>query len=294
VRRRLDLELVRRGLATSRSEAQELVASGRVTVAGAPGTKPARLVDPAESVVVAGEGPRFVSRGGLKLEAALEQSGLDVGGALVLDAGASTGGFTDCLLHRGARRVVAIDVGRGQLHDRLRSDPRVDSRERTNVRHLDVAALAAPSEDGLVDGVVADLSFISLRTVLPALRRVLRDDGWMVLLVKPQFEAGRAIVGRGRGIVRDPAAWSAVLEQVAGSAVEAGTSIMDVVVAPIRGADGNVEFLLVLRATPGPGPFGEDERLAIDRAVRDAALREQHPVGGEDVTVDDLTGGAAS
>jgi 23S rRNA (cytidine1920-2'-O)/16S rRNA (cytidine1409-2'-O)-methyltransferase len=189
---------------------------------------------------------------------------------------------------------VAIDVGRGQLHDRLRSDPRVDSRERTNVRHLDVAALAAPSEDGLVDGVVADLSFISLRTVLPALRRVLRDDGWMVLLVKPQFEAGRAIVGRGRGIVRDPAAWSAVLEQVAGSAVEAGTSIMDVVVAPIRGADGNVEFLLVLRATPGPGPFGEDERLAIDRAVRDAALREQHPVGGEDVTVDDLTGGAAS
>ncbi len=294
MRRRLDLELVRRGLATSRSEAQELVASGRVTVAGAPGTKPARLVDPAESVVVAGEGPRFVSRGGLKLEAALEQSGLDVGGALVLDARASTGGFTDCLLQRGARRVVAIDVGRGQLHDRLRSDPRVDSRERTNVRHLDVAALAAPSEDGLVDGVVADLSFISLRTVLPALRRVLRDDGWMVLLVKPQFEAGRAIVGRGRGIVRDPAAWSAVLEQVAGSAVEAGTSIMDVVVAPIRGADGNVEFLLVLRATPGPGPFGEDERLAIDRAVRDAALREQHPVGGEDVTVDDLTGGAAS
>ena len=294
MRRRLDLELVRRGLATSRSEAQELVASGRVTVAGAPGTKPARLVDPAESVVVAGEGPRFVSRGGLKLEAALEQSGLDVGGALVLDAGASTGGFTDCLLQRGARRVVAIDVGRGQLHDRLRSDPRVDSRERTNVRHLDVAALAAPSEDGLVDGVVADLSFISLRTVMPALRRVLRDDGWMVLLVKPQFEAGRAIVGRGRGIVRDPAAWSAVLEQVAGSAVEAGTSIMDVVVAPIRGADGNVEFLLVLRATPGPGPFGEDERLAIDRAVRDAALREQHPVGGEDVTVDDLTGGAAS
>ena len=113
----------------------------------------------------------------------------------------------------------------------------------------------------------------------------------MVLLVKPQFEAGRAIVGRGRGIVRDPAAWSEVLEQVAGSAVAAGTSIMDVVVAPIRGADGNVEFLLVLRGTEAPGHLGEVERIAIDRAVRDAALRERLPAGGEDVTVDDRTGG---
>lgn len=294
MRRRLDLELVRRGLARSRSEAQELVASGRVTVAGAPGTKPARLVDPSESVAVAGEGPRFVSRGGLKLEAALEQSGLDVRGALVLDAGASTGGFTDCLLQRGARGVLAVDVGRGQLHERLRSDPRVDNRERTNVRHLDLATLGAPSEDGLVDGVVADLSFISLRTVLPALRGVLRDGGWMVVLVKPQFEAGRAVVGRGRGIVRDPAAWSAVLEQVAESAVEAGTSIMDVVVAPIRGADGNVEFLLVLRATPGPGRFGVDERAAIDRAVRDAAVREERPLAGGDAAAEGLTGGGVS
>ena len=263
--------MVRRGLAGSRTEARALVAAGRVTVAGAPATKPAHMVDPAQPVVVTGEGPRFVSRGGLKLEAALERSGLDVTGALVLDAGASTGGFTDCLLQRGARRVLAVDVGRGQLHDRLRVDPRVDSRERTNVRDLDVAALGAPSEDGLVDGVVADLSFISLRTVLPALRSVVRDDGWMVLLVKPQFEAGRAVVSRGRGVVRDPATWSEVLQRVAESAVASGTTIMDVVDAPIRGADGNAEFLLVLRATTAPGEVGAPERLALDRAVRLAA-----------------------
>ncbi len=239
VRRRLDTELVRRGLVVSREQAQAEIESGRVLVRGAVADKAARMVAPDEPVAVVGPPPRFVSRGGEKLDAALTRFELDVTGWRVLDAGASTGGFTDCLLQRGAAQVLAVDVGHGQLSDRLRRHPQVVVRERSNVR-----ALVVDDIGGWVDAVVADLSFISLRTVLPALVGVTRPGGTLVILVKPQFEAGRAEVSRGRGVVRDPAVWSRVLDEV-GTAVRAtGATIMGCMPSPITGADGNVEFLL--------------------------------------------------
>jgi 23S rRNA (cytidine1920-2'-O)/16S rRNA (cytidine1409-2'-O)-methyltransferase len=210
-----------------------------VTVGGAPATKPARLVSPAEPIALVGPGPRFVSRGGEKLDAALEHFGIDVEGRRALDAGASTGGFTDCLLQRGAREVVAVDVGYGQLHERLRADRRVVVQERTNVRALDAAAIGGP-----VDIVVADLSFISLRTVAAALLACAAPGADLVLLVKPQFEAGREEAARGKGVIRDPEVHARVLGEV-GSALEGlGAAIMGSVQSPITGADGNVELLL--------------------------------------------------
>ncbi|MDQ1395469.1 MAG: rRNA (cytidine1920-2-O)/16S rRNA (cytidine1409-2-O)-methyltransferase, partial [Acidimicrobiaceae bacterium] len=211
MRRRLDAELVRRGLAPSREQAQAAIAAGSVTVGGAPATKASRMVEAAEPVHVLGPPARFVSRGGEKLDAALERFAIDVAGLRALDAGASTGGFTDCLLQRGAAAVTAVDVGHGQLHERLRADPRVRVIERTNIR-----TYAAEEPFPLV---VADLSFISLRTVAPALLDANAAPGAdVVVLVKPQFEAGRAEVSRGRGVVRDPAVWAAALEGV-GSAL---------------------------------------------------------------------------
>ncbi len=248
MRRRLDAELVRRGLAASRAEAQAAVASGRVTVAGAPALKAARLVDPAEPVAVGGDRPRFVGRGGDKLAAALDHFGLDPGGRRVLDAGASTGGFSDCLLQRGAAQVVAVDVGRGQLHERLRADPRVELHERTNVRFLTPSAIGGP-----VDAAVADLSFISLHTVLGPLLGAVRPGGWAVLLVKPQFEAGRAEVSRGRGVVRDPAVHARVRREVADDLQARGATIMGWMDSPLRGADGNLElFVAVITPTTVP------------------------------------------
>lgn len=245
-RRRLDAELVRRGLAATRSEAQAAVAAGRVTVAGAPADKPARLVAPGEPVLVLGDGPRFVSRGGDKLDAALTEFGLDPTGLRVLDAGASTGGFTDCLLQRGAAEVVAVDVGHGQLHPRVRADARVHVFERMNVRHLDAAVIG-----GAVDAAVADLSFISLRPVLRPLLDTVRPGGWVVLLVKPQFEAGRAEVSRGRGVIRDPHVHDRVRHEVDDSLRAHGSIIMGWMESPRRGADGNVEYLVAARV-PSP------------------------------------------
>jgi 23S rRNA (cytidine1920-2'-O)/16S rRNA (cytidine1409-2'-O)-methyltransferase len=219
-------------------------------VGGAPATKPSRLVAPDEALFVAGPAPQFVGRGGEKLAAAVERFGLDLTGRTVLDAGASTGGFTDCALQAGAARVIAVDVGRGQLHQRLRADERVDVRERTNVRHLTLADIGAP-----VDAVVADLSFISLRTVAPALLGLARPGAELVWLVKPQFEAGRSEVTRGRGVISDPAVWARVLEEVLGTLDHLGTANMGVMTSPIRGADGNVEFLLHALA-PGSGRSG--------------------------------------
>lgn len=214
-----------------------------MTVGGAPADKAARLVAPDEPVAVLGPPPRFVGRGGDKLEAALAGFAIDVTGAVVLDAGASTGGFTDALLQRGASRVIALDVGHGQLDARLRTDPRVDVRERTNVRHLE-----GPEDlGGPVDLVTADLSFISLRTVLPALVSVARPGADLVLLVKPQFEAGRQEVSRGKGVITEPAVWHRVLDEVHGALASHGAVIMGAMVSPITGADGNVEFLLWAR-----------------------------------------------
>ena len=238
MRRRLDTELVRRGLAPSRERARSDIEAGRVRVSGSVATKPARMVDAAEPVEVVGPPPRFVGRGGEKLDAAIEAFGVDVAGRRCLDAGASTGGFTDCLLQRGAARVVAVDVGYGQLHERLRSDPRVDNRERTNIRHVSPEELGSP-----FDLVVADLSFISLRTVAAVLVGLTRPGGDLVLLVKPQFEAGRAEVSKGRGVVRDPEVHQRVLDEVRAAVAAEGAAMMDVMPSPITGADGNVEFL---------------------------------------------------
>lgn len=226
----------------SRQQAQAEIAAGRVTVSGAPAAKAARLVAAGEPIVVHGPPPRFVGRGGEKLEGALARFGIEVDGVAAADIGASTGGFTDCLLQRGAEHVVAIDVGYGQMHERLRADPRVDVRERTNARHLTPADLPGP-----VAVLVADLSFISLRTVLPALLPLVAPAGDLVLLVKPQFEAGRTEAARGRGVIADPAVWRRVLGEVAGTLDELGAAIMGAMVSPLTGADGNVEFLFHAR-----------------------------------------------
>jgi 23S rRNA (cytidine1920-2'-O)/16S rRNA (cytidine1409-2'-O)-methyltransferase len=239
VRRRLDRELVRRGLAPSREQAQTLIAADRVIVGGSPARKASRQVAPDEPVVVLGPPPRFVGRGGEKLAAALAEFGVPVAGRRALDAGASTGGFTDCLLQAGAASVVAVDVGRGQLHARLRADPRVEVRERTDIRRLDPAEAGAPF--GIV---VADLSFISLRAVLDALVGLGAEGTDWVLLVKPQFEAGRVEVSRGRGVIRDPSVRERALGEVSAAIRARGLGIMGVMTSPITGADGNVEYLV--------------------------------------------------
>jgi 23S rRNA (cytidine1920-2'-O)/16S rRNA (cytidine1409-2'-O)-methyltransferase len=241
---RLDSELVRRGLARSREHAQALVDSGRVRVGGLIATKPATAVDAGTPVAVeqSATGPDYVSRGGHKLAGALDAFGGPViTGKRCLDAGASTGGFTDVLLQRNAREVVAVDVGYGQLAWSLRIDHRVHVLERTNARSLTSADIGGP-----VELAVADMSFISLRLVLPALARCVQPDGDMVLLVKPQFEAGREDVGRG-GVVRDGAIRAAAVRGVSSAAAELGWGSVGVATSPLPGPAGNVEFFLWLR-----------------------------------------------
>jgi 23S rRNA (cytidine1920-2'-O)/16S rRNA (cytidine1409-2'-O)-methyltransferase len=238
VRRRLDAELVRRGLCDSRARAVDAVAAGRVLVGGAPASTPARHVGAGEAITITGPPPPYVSRGGEKLAAALDAFPVTVAGRRALDAGASTGGFTDCLLQRGAVEVIAVDVGRGQLAWSLQSDPRVRSLDRVNVRNLTAADLG-----GAVPLAVADLSFISLLTVAPALAACTTPDAELVLLVKPQFEAGRARVGKG-GVVRDPIVHREVLAHVASGLATLGLPVVAAIASPITGADGNREFLV--------------------------------------------------
>jgi len=245
-RRRLDAELVRRGLATSRTDAQAAVAAGRVLVNGAPADKPARLVAAGDAVVIEGPPARFVGRGGEKLDFALSAFGIDVGGLTALDVGASTGGFTDCLLQRGARRVVALDVGHGQLHPRIRDDPRVVVLERTNIRDTTPDTIG-----GLVDVVVVDVSFISLTVVIPVLVSLCQPGSPMVLLVKPQFEAGRVEVARGRGVIVDPAIHARVQDEVESALGAAGCRVVGWVDSPLKGGEGNRELLVhTVTATP--------------------------------------------
>jgi 23S rRNA (cytidine1920-2'-O)/16S rRNA (cytidine1409-2'-O)-methyltransferase len=248
-RRRVDRELVRRGLVGSREEAQRVIELRRVQVDGAPVRKPSTLVLPEQRLVVGGPPPRFVSRGGEKLQGALERFGLDVAGARVLDAGISTGGFSDCVLQAGASAVIGIDVGYGQLAERLRRDARVELHERTNVREVTLDDLGGDP----VDLLVADLSFISLGTVLPTLLPLVRSEGSAVVLIKPQFEVGRARVGSG-GIVRDPAARADALTKVAEVAARCGWPFAALMPSPLRGSAGNVEFLALLRRDADPDP----------------------------------------
>jgi 23S rRNA (cytidine1920-2'-O)/16S rRNA (cytidine1409-2'-O)-methyltransferase len=263
VRRRLDTELVRRGLTLTPDDALDAIAAGRVLVGGSPALAPARMVDPGEPIHVTSDAPRFVSRGGEKLAAALERFAVDPTGRRALDAGASSGGFTDCLLQAGASEVVAVDVGRGQLAWKLRNDPRVTVLERTNVRGLESHDIG-----GAVDVVTADLSFISLVAVAPALRRCSTAAADHLLLVKPQFEAGRARVGEG-GVVRDPDVHRAVLAEVRDGLAGHSLVTIGAMVSPLRGADGNVEFLFHCRA----------HGALVDNAVLDAAVDDAvaHP-----------------
>ena len=240
---RLDQLLTDRGLARSRADAQALIHAGEVELEGNRRLKPGQLVA-ADAPVTVLEKARWASRAGAKLEAALDAWQIDVTDLAALDAGASTGGFTDVLLSRGARVVYAVDVGRAQLIDRLKRDPRVVSMERTNLRELRI--LPEP-----IQLATLDLSFISLALVLPAVRDLLDEPGRVVALVKPQFEAGRDDVPRG-GVVRDPDIWRRVLESVANDATTIGLHPWQVIRSPITGGDGNIEFLMELRTDAAP------------------------------------------
>jgi 23S rRNA (cytidine1920-2'-O)/16S rRNA (cytidine1409-2'-O)-methyltransferase len=243
-KQRLDELLVARGLAESRAQAKSLIMSGRVRH-GTDRLEKAGKDYPDDIDISVDQPPRFVSRGGEKLSAALERFALDLRGAHVLDVGASTGGFTDCSLQAGAADVVCVDVGRAQLHAKLRADTRVTNIEKLNARHLKPSDLPRPEFDALV----MDLSFISLTAVLPAVWAVLRAGGVLVALVKPQFEAGKAEVDKGRGVIRDPAVQEAALERVRSFALAElpGAQLVGSMDSPITGADGNREFLLCLR-----------------------------------------------
>jgi len=278
---------VRRELVTSRTEAQEAIAAGLVTVDGAPAFKAATQVAPAQAVVVSRPPRAYVSRGGDKLAHALAVFGVDPTGWHALDAGVSTGGFTDCLLQHGAARVVAYDVGYGQLHERLRTDERVEVFERTNVRSLTPKDVPPPPADLLV----ADLSFISLALVLPTLRSLVAEHAHGVVLVKPQFEADRGDVGAG-GVVRDPAVWARSLHRVVTAAAGCGWETVAATASPLLGGAGNVEYLLHLAPRePAMYPSGTTEvddlvaaavvaglaRRADGRTVRSANIDVEGP-----------------
>jgi 23S rRNA (cytidine1920-2'-O)/16S rRNA (cytidine1409-2'-O)-methyltransferase len=238
---RLDQLLVDSGLAATRSRAADLVRRGCVSVGGVPAVKPGALVRGDASLAVSPDAASYVSRGALKLEAALDSFDFEVGGRVALDIGASTGGFTEVLLGHGAAKVYAVDVGRDQLHEKLRADPLVVALEGTNARSLDASIVKEP-----VGAIVADVSFISLTLALPAALRLAAPGAWLIALVKPQFEAGRKAVGKG-GIVRSEAAREKAVTRVWGFLEEEGWRVLGVIPSPIRGRSGNQEFLIGAR-----------------------------------------------
>jgi 23S rRNA (cytidine1920-2'-O)/16S rRNA (cytidine1409-2'-O)-methyltransferase len=259
-RERIDKLLVERGLADSRTKAQAMVMAGVVLVDEQRVEKPSQQFDPNSSIRIKGNDDptaRYVGRGGLKLEAALREFQIDVAGLDCLDVGASTGGFTDCLLQNGARKVVAIDVGHNQIDWRLRNHPRVEVREGVNARYLQPQDFSH-----LFDLAVMDVSFISATKVLPAIVPLVVDGGAIVTLIKPQFEVGRGEVGGG-GIVRDPAKRQRVIEEVNNAARELGLKVMQVIESPIAGAEGNVEYLAFYK-------LGSHKRTKIDQTHKES------------------------
>ena len=243
-KQRLDLLMTERGLCDSRSRAQALIMIGAVFVDGQKCDKAGTPVADDAAVEVRGETCPFVSRGGLKLEKALREFGVDPTGYVCSDSGASTGGFTDCLLQKGAKKVFAIDVGYGQLAWALRTDPRVVCMERTNIRYVTPEDLGEP-----LDLSVVDVSFISLRLVLPAVQKLLKPTGQVLCLIKPQFEAGKDKVGK-KGVVREKSTHVEVLEQFLGLADELGFTVRNLTFSPVKGPEGNIEFLGHLSMQP--------------------------------------------
>lgn len=243
-KKRLDVLLFERGLVESRQRAQAMIMAGQVLVDGKRIDKAGAAVKDEAEISIKGHTLAYVSRGGLKLEKAIESFGLNLSDVCAIDAGASTGGFTDCMLQRGARKVYAVDVGYGQLAWSLRSDPRVICMERTNVRYLTREDIEDPLDFGSID-----VSFISLKLILPAIRSLLKDTGQVVALVKPQFEAGKEKVGK-KGVVRDPAVHLEVLEQFLQHAAQSHFFVKDITYSPVRGPEGNIEYLALLSVSP--------------------------------------------
>ena len=256
---RLDVLLVSRGLCETRSKAQAVIMSGEVYVEGQKADKAGAEYPVEAQIEVRGNTCPYVSRGGLKLEKALRDFGVDPTGFVCSDSGASTGGFTDCLLQQGAAKVFAIDVGYGQLAWKIRSDPRVVVMERTNIRYV------TPEDLGqLLDLSVVDVSFISLKIVLPAIQKLLKPTGQVLCLIKPQFEAGKEKVGK-KGVVRDPAVHEEVLRDFVGLADSLHFTIRDLTFSPVKGPEGNIEFLGHLSMLPG-----EDHYPPLDALVEQA------------------------
>lgn len=264
----MDALLVERGLFETRAKAKAAIEAGVVYVDGVRVDKAGRTCRPDAAIEVRGPANPFVSRGGLKLQHALDRFGLDVTGLLCIDVGASTGGFTDCLLQRGARQVYAVDVGYGQLDWKLRQDPRVVVVERTNFRHV------KPGELPVADLIVADVSFISLLLILPAAKGTLKSDGDVVALIKPQFEAGREAVSKGGGVVRDPEIHREVLARLLQAAANDGWAPVALTYSPILGPKGNIEFFVWWKRDEGTG----GSTSPVDEARIDRVVQEAHQV----------------
>ena len=261
---RLDLFLTEHGYAESQTKAQALIMSGLVYVDGQKVDKPGFAVEASRSVELRGAACPYVSRGGLKLEKALRDFGVDPTGFVCSDSGASTGGFTDCLLQQGARKVFAIDVGYGQLAWKIRNDPRVVCMERTNIRSVTLSALGEP-----LDLSVVDVSFISLRLVLPVIYSLLKPDGQVLCLIKPQFEAEKELVGK-KGVVRDPAVHREVLRGFLDTAASLGFTVRNLSFSPVKGPEGNIEFLGHLSKAPcAPAEIDPDRIVSLAHEALD-------------------------
>ena len=261
MKERLDVLLTQKGMAPSREKAKALIMAGQIWIDGSRIDKAGTMVDSKCEIEVRGDTCPYVSRGGLKLEKAMEMFDFHVENAVCCDMGASTGGFTDCMLQRGAQKVYAIDVGYGQLDYKLRTDPRVINMERTNIRYMDTALIEEP-----VDFISIDVSFISLDLILPVAAEVLSETGRVLCLVKPQFEAGRSQVGK-KGIVRDPAVHKEVIIKVAGYAEKNGLYPQGLTFSPVTGAKGNIEYLSYLERN--------NAKIDID-FLADEVVRESH------------------
>ena len=259
-KKRLDVLVTERGLAESRQKAQAMIMAGQIFSGDRRLEKAGMTVDEAIALEVRGQALRYVGRGGLKLEKAMEVFPIDLHGKITADIGASTGGFTDCMLQNGAAKVYSVDVGYGELAWKLRSDERVVVLERTNARYLDREQIP----DAL-DFASIDVSFISLKLILPAVCALMKEGAHMVTLVKPQFEAGRELVGK-KGIVRDPKVHLMVLEQYLKNAADAGFSVLDITYSPITGQEGNIEYLGFLQKGPGSDAVSLDLTKIIDAA----------------------------